>query len=160
MVRPITMPKLGQSEEEAKIVQWLKKEGEAVAKGDILFEIETDKALLEVESFFDGTLLKVVVAEGQKVPVQSIVAFIGEPGEAVPDVAPLVAQPEQKEPPRASRTVQAAPPAPAGQLPRTRAARPAAMEAGPRPEGRPVPPAVEAERPGFLRISPRAAMLA
>ena len=80
MVQPIVMPKLGQSEEEAKIVQWRKKVGERVNKGDILFEIETDKALLEVESFQAGTLLKVVVPEGEVAPVQSTVGFIGEPG--------------------------------------------------------------------------------
>jgi pyruvate dehydrogenase E2 component (dihydrolipoamide acetyltransferase) len=64
------MPKLGQAEEEATVVRWLKKEGDAVAKGELLFEIETDKALLEVESFFEGTLLKIVAGEGQTVPVQ------------------------------------------------------------------------------------------
>ena len=56
MVRPITMPKLGQSEEVGTLVRWRKKVGDSVAKGDILFEIETDKAILEVESFFEGTL--------------------------------------------------------------------------------------------------------
>ncbi len=86
MVQPIVMPKLGQSEEEAKIVQWRKKVGERVYKGDILFEIETDKALLEVESFQTGTLLKVLVPEGEVAPVQSTVGFIGEPGEAIPEV--------------------------------------------------------------------------
>src|SRR3989304_10631966 len=86
MVRPVVMPKLGQSEEEGTLVRWLKKEGDAVAKGDILFEIETDKALLEVESFFDGTLLKVVVPEGQTVPVQSVVGFMGDPGEPLPEI--------------------------------------------------------------------------
>jgi pyruvate/2-oxoglutarate dehydrogenase complex dihydrolipoamide acyltransferase (E2) component len=53
MARAISMPKLGQSEETATIVKWRKGEGDLVAKGDILFEIETDKALLEVESFFE-----------------------------------------------------------------------------------------------------------
>ena len=63
MVRPITMPKLGQSEEVGTLVRWRKKVGDPVAKGDILFEIETDKALLEVESFFEGTLLKAIVRD-------------------------------------------------------------------------------------------------
>jgi pyruvate dehydrogenase E2 component (dihydrolipoyllysine-residue acetyltransferase) len=71
MVRSIVMPKLGQSEEVATLVRWLRKEGDGIAKGEVLFEIETDKALLEVESSFDGTLLKIVVPEGQTVPVQS-----------------------------------------------------------------------------------------
>ena len=66
----MTMPKLGQSEEMGKIVRWRKKVGETVAKGDILFEIETDKAVLEVESFYEGTLLKIVVREGATVPIK------------------------------------------------------------------------------------------
>jgi len=61
MVKAIVMPKLGQSEETVTIVHWRKHVGDTVAKGDVLFEIETDKALLEVESFFAGTLLKIVV---------------------------------------------------------------------------------------------------
>ncbi len=64
MVQTVIMPKLGQTEEESTVVKWHKREGELVKKGDILFEIETDKAVLEIESFFEGTLLKIVVAEG------------------------------------------------------------------------------------------------
>ncbi len=87
MVKAVIMPKLGQSEETVKIVKWRKQLGETVAKGDILFEIETDKAVLEVESFYAGTLLKIVAGEGVTVPVQTTVAFVGDPGEAVPEVA-------------------------------------------------------------------------
>ena len=86
MVRAITMPKLGQSEEVGTLVRWRKKVGDTVAKGDILFEIETDKALLEVESFFEGTLLKTIVQEGTTVPINTTVGFVGDPGEAVPEV--------------------------------------------------------------------------
>ena len=86
MVKAVVMPKLGQSEETVKIVHWRKQVGETVAKGDILFEIETDKAVLEVESFYEGTLLKIVAGEGVTVPVQSTVAFVGDPGEAVSEV--------------------------------------------------------------------------
>ena len=80
MVRPITMPKLGQSEEVGTLVRWRKKVGDTVAKGDILFEIETDKAVLEVESFFEGTLLKIVVQEGTTSPLtpQSVLSVILE----------------------------------------------------------------------------------
>src|SRR5271169_5841230 len=88
MVKAVIMPKLGQSEETVKIVKWRKKLGETVAKGDIIFEIETDKAVLEVESFYAGTLLKIVAAEGVTVPVQTTVAFVGDPGEAVPEIPP------------------------------------------------------------------------
>ncbi|MFB3923246.1 MAG: dihydrolipoamide acetyltransferase family protein [Terriglobia bacterium] len=88
MARAVAMPKLGQSEDVGTILKWRKKEGDAVSKGDILFEIETDKAILEVESFFDGTLLKILVQEGQTVPVQTTVGYIGQPGESAPETTP------------------------------------------------------------------------
>ncbi|MBU0716329.1 MAG: 2-oxo acid dehydrogenase subunit E2 [Verrucomicrobia bacterium] len=89
MVQTVIMPKLGQTVEESTILKWHKREGEPVKKGEILFEIETDKAVLEIESFFEGTLLKIVVAEGQTVPVSVPVAFIGQPGDKIPEVKPV-----------------------------------------------------------------------
>jgi len=89
MVQTVIMPKLGQTVEESTVVKWHKREGDPVKKGEILFEIETDKAVLEIESFFEGTLLKIVVAEGQTVPVSVPVAFIGQPGDAIPEVKPV-----------------------------------------------------------------------
>ena len=84
MATPIIMPKFGQMTEESAIVEWLKKEGDKVAKGDILFTVETDKSVMEVESFAKGTLLKIVVPPGVSVPVQSTVGFLGQPGEPIP----------------------------------------------------------------------------
>lgn len=89
MVQTVIMPKFGQTVEESTIVKWHKNVGEDVKKGDILFEMETDKAVLEVESFFEGTLLKIVVQEGETVPVTSAVAFIGQPGDPIPAVTPI-----------------------------------------------------------------------
>ncbi|MDP2990291.1 MAG: biotin/lipoyl-containing protein, partial [Kiritimatiellota bacterium] len=89
MVQTVIMPKLGQTVEESTILKWHKHEGEPVKKGEILFEIETDKAVLEIESFFEGTLLKIVVDEGQTVPVSVPVAFIGQPGDPIPEVKPV-----------------------------------------------------------------------
>src|SRR5512135_2236101 len=86
MATPIIMPKFGQMTEESVIVEWRKKEGEKIAKGDILFTVETDKSVMEVEAFTDGTLLKIVVPPGLNVPVQSTVGFLGNPGEAIPAV--------------------------------------------------------------------------
>jgi pyruvate dehydrogenase E2 component (dihydrolipoamide acetyltransferase) len=80
------MPMPGQMTEECVLSMWRKAEGEAVAKGDVLFEIETDKSTMEVESFHDGVLLARLVDEGATVPVNTVCAWIGEPGEAVPDV--------------------------------------------------------------------------
>ncbi|MBC7256346.1 MAG: biotin/lipoyl-binding protein, partial [Chloroflexi bacterium] len=82
-MQEIILPKLGQTMEEGTIVEWLKKEGDPVNKGDILFQVETDKAVLEVESKAKGTLLKILVDKGTKVPVLTVVGLIGEPGEDI-----------------------------------------------------------------------------
>jgi len=88
MAQAVIFPKLGQTMEEGAIVKWMKQVGDLVSKGDILFEIETDKANLEVESFFEGVLLKIYVKEGITVPVNTVVGYVGAAGEKVPDAAP------------------------------------------------------------------------
>ena len=100
MPHAVRMPKPGQMTEECVLTLWLKDEGDAVAKGDVLFEIETDKSTMEVESFHDGVVLRRLVAEGETVPVNAICAWIGAFGETVPDetvpdeTVPDVAKPE------------------------------------------------------------------
>ena len=84
MIERITLPKLGETVEAATIDKWLKKEGDAVKIGDILCEITTDKATLEVESYHSGTLLKIVAPTGQELPVGTLIAVMGAPGEAIP----------------------------------------------------------------------------
>ena len=81
MVTPIVMPKFGQMTEDSAIVEWLKKEGDPVAKGDVLFLVETDKSVMEVESFSEGTLLKIVVGVGVSVQVTTVSTtwFFGPP---------------------------------------------------------------------------------
>jgi pyruvate dehydrogenase E2 component (dihydrolipoamide acetyltransferase) len=101
MVQTVIMPKLGQTVEESTVLKWHKREGEPVKKGEILFEIETDKAVLEIESFFEGTLLKIVVVEGQTVPVMVPVAFIGQPGDTIPEVKPVTRSAPPADPVRA-----------------------------------------------------------
>jgi pyruvate dehydrogenase E2 component (dihydrolipoamide acetyltransferase) len=150
------MPKLGQSEEVGKIVRWVKQVGATVAKGDVLFEIETDKAILEVESFFEGTLLKILVAEGATVPVQSTVAFVGEPGEPLPEVAPPPAAPKKTEAP--AQAPRQAEPKPAARAATAQAARPSASRGAVLPQTTPPPASVAA--PELFKISPRAAKLA
>jgi pyruvate/2-oxoglutarate dehydrogenase complex dihydrolipoamide acyltransferase (E2) component len=108
MPSPIIMPKFGQMTEESAIVEWRKQEGDKVAKGDILFTVETDKSVMEVESFFEGTLLKIVVPPGLTVPVQSVVGFLGQPGEAIPSVPPPTPAP-RLEPKPATATPAPAP---------------------------------------------------
>ena len=88
MAHAVRMPKPGQMTEECVLSLWLKREGDVVAKGDILFEIETDKSTMEVESFHDGVLLRRLVEEGATVPVNAVCAWIGAPGEEVPPDGP------------------------------------------------------------------------
>jgi pyruvate dehydrogenase E2 component (dihydrolipoamide acetyltransferase) len=170
MVRPITMPKLGQSEEVGTLVRWRKKVGDTVAKGDILFEIETDKALLEVESFFEGTLLKTVVQEGTTVPINTTVGFVGDPGEAVPEAIAPTPKARKPEPPVVSREAPR-PQAPslAQGMPEPRFERPVAPaelrvveRVVPGQETRTSSPrsAAVTPSPEVFRISPRAAKLA
>ena len=87
MATEVILPRLGQGMESGTIVRWLKSEGEQVAKGEPLFELDTDKVTQEVEAEANGVLLKIAVAEGE-VPVGQTVAFIGAEGEAVPEAAP------------------------------------------------------------------------
>jgi len=83
MADKVLMPKQGNSVESCIIVSWLKKEGDAVAIGDIICEVETDKATIEVESSFEGTILKTFYEEDDDVPVHNLIALIGEPGEDI-----------------------------------------------------------------------------
>jgi pyruvate dehydrogenase E2 component (dihydrolipoamide acetyltransferase) len=78
----IKLPRLGQGMESGTIVKWLKSEGEEVAKGDPLYELDTDKVTQEVEADASGILLRIAVAEGE-VPVGQTIAWIGEQGEEV-----------------------------------------------------------------------------
>src|ERR1051326_3528024 len=86
MATEVKLPRLGQGMESGTIVQWLKAEGEAAAKGEPLYELDTDKVTQEVEAEASGVLLKIAVNEGE-VPVGRTIAVIGEQGEEVPDVA-------------------------------------------------------------------------
>jgi pyruvate dehydrogenase E2 component (dihydrolipoamide acetyltransferase) len=85
-VEVISMPRLSDTMEEGTVASWLKKEGEAVSEGDILAEIETDKATMEFESFYEGTLLYVGIGEGETAPVDSLLAIIGPEGTDVSGV--------------------------------------------------------------------------
>lgn len=81
----VAMPKLGMTMTEGKIIRWLAQEGAQVEKGDYIFETETDKTSLEVDSLYSGTLLKIYYGEGSTVPVNEPVAFIGAEGEEIPE---------------------------------------------------------------------------
>ncbi len=83
MAEVINMPRLSDTMEEGTVVAWLKKVGDKIEEGDILAEIETDKATMEFESFHEGTLLHIGIVEGDTAPVDSLLAIIGEEGEDV-----------------------------------------------------------------------------
>ncbi len=93
MAHAIRMPKPGQMTEECLLVTWHKDVGDTVRRGDILFEIETDKSAMEVEAFDDGILLARFVEEGQVVPVNTICGYVGAPGETIPADAAAEAPP-------------------------------------------------------------------
>jgi len=93
MATPIRMPMPGQMTEECTVLQWFKAEGDSIAKGDPLFEIETDKSNMEIEAFDEGTLLRIDAPEGTTVPVESIVAWIGEPGDELPEPVAAAGRP-------------------------------------------------------------------
>ncbi len=76
MATELTMPKFGETMEEGTVSDWKVKEGQSIEEGDIVLEIETDKSLLEVESPASGTVTKILVPEGETVPVHTPLAVI------------------------------------------------------------------------------------
>ena len=88
MATPIRMPALAQTSDELRLTAWLKTEGEQVAEGEPLFEAETDKAELEVEATTSGTLLRCLAGPGDEVSTGTVVAWIGDPGEDIPQASP------------------------------------------------------------------------
>ncbi|RCS27627.1 biotin/lipoyl-binding protein [Polaribacter sp. WD7] len=101
MATVINMPRLSDTMEEGVVAQWLVKVGDKVEEGDILAEIETDKATMEFESFHEGTLLHIGIQEGETSPVDKLLAIIGEEGEDISgllngDSTPAKAETEQE----------------------------------------------------------------
>jgi len=115
MAETIAMPKLGFDMAEGTLVRWLKHEGETVEKGEVLAEIETDKATVEVEASVAGTVRKLIVAERSTVPVGAPIAILGTPDERIEALALSgVAKPVVAKVPSALPSVPAALPGPAG----------------------------------------------
>jgi pyruvate dehydrogenase E2 component (dihydrolipoamide acetyltransferase) len=123
-VTKVVMPKLSEAMETGKIIKWLKKEGDRIQGGDILAEVETDKADVEMEAFGAGVLRKILVAAGETAPVGSLIGVIAEPNE---DISGLVSAAPA---PPAAPAVASAQPAPAA----TTSDRPATVPAQPRSE--------------------------
>ena len=95
MATSIVMPQMGYDMKEGKVVRWFKKEGDDVARGEVIAEIETDKAVVEFEAYTSGVLGKIVADEGVAIPVGELIAVITEPGEAVPDDIVTAATPPE-----------------------------------------------------------------
>ncbi|WP_247410373.1 biotin/lipoyl-containing protein, partial [Bradyrhizobium sp. 23] len=126
----ILMPALSPTMEKGNLAKWLKKEGDKVKSGDIIAEIETDKATMEVEAIDEGTIARILVPEGtQDVPVNDVIAVLAGEGEDVK--AAGAAKPSASAAPRKAAEAPAAAPAPA----------PAAPKAAPAPAAAPAPQA-------------------
>ena len=87
MAHNVIMPKTGMAMEEGTLVRWLKQVGEKVAKGEAIAVIETDKVTMELESDYDGTLLAIVHRDGDVVKATNTIAWVGAPGEKIPEAA-------------------------------------------------------------------------
>src|SRR5262249_17811512 len=122
-VTKVVMPKLSEQMESGKIIKWLKKEGDRVQSGDILAEVETDKADVEMEAFGAGVLRKILVSAGDKAPVGSLIGVIADVNE---DINAVVAQAGGGAPAQAAPAPSAAKPAMAD--------RPAAVPPQPKSE--------------------------
>ena len=138
MISEVTMPSMGADMTEGTIVKWLKSEGDQVARGDKLAEVETDKTVVEMEAYADGLLRKIVVSEGSLVQVGAVIAFIGDASDDVPEVS--VAAP--------SASAASAAPVVASETPDSPTPVPAASAAAvPAPAPAPVQPAAPAPPP-------------
>src|SRR5215472_4434892 len=126
MPTQVLMPALSPTMEKGNLAKWLKKEGDTVKSGDVIAEIETDKATMEVEAVDEGTLAKILVPEGtQDVPVNDVIAVLAGDGEDVKAAAgasPAKAPPKPAEAPPAPKPAAAA--APAAALAPATAAKP------------------------------------
>ena len=112
MAYEVLMPQLGLTMEEGTVSQWIKHEGDEVKTGDVIVEITTDKLTNEVASEHDGVLLKIVAQEGEDIPVKGLLAYIGQPGEAVGDAPAAPAAAPAAEAAPAVAAAPAAAPAP------------------------------------------------
>ena len=137
MATTIVMPQMGYDMREGTVVRWLKQEGETVGRGEVIAEIETDKATIEMEAFSTGVLGKIMVEEGRAVPVGELIAVITEPGEPIPSAEELAGM---------------AVPAPTAQA--------TAPAEAPAPEAVPAEPPAATAPPSQIRATPIARRLA
>ena len=154
MAEIIRMPKLSDTMTEGVVAEWHKKIGDEVESGELLAEIETDKATMEFESFQDGVLLHIGVEKGATAPVDSVLCVLGEKGE---DIADLLAAASSAAPASEPETAPAPAPTPAP-APAPAPAAPAPAAAAPAPKAAPAPAPPVAN--GRVKASPLAKRLA
>ena len=135
MAEELTMPRLSDTMEQGTIGRWVKHEGDAFATGEVIAEIETDKATMDFQAYSDGTLLKILVADGESAPLGAPIAIVGQAGEEVPET------------PSANGSAASA----------TSDAEPAETDEVP---ARPAEPAARPAATGSLRVSPIARRMA
>jgi len=164
-VTKVVMPKLSEAMESGKIIKWLKKEGDRVAGGDILAEVETDKADVEMEAFGAGVLRKILVPAGSQAPVGALIAVIAEADEdiasvvasAPPPTAPAQAQPPAPKPAAMTSDRPAVPPQPRSEDFTTREKSPAAPGAAGRSDAPDAPRTAVAPGPARTSAPPAGA---
>ncbi len=161
MAEAVRMPLLSDTMKEGIIAEWHKKVGDTVKSDDVIAEVETDKATMEVMPYIDGTLLYIGVEKGKGVPVNGIMAIIGKPGEdyqSILDAEKGAAKPAAEAAPASAPQAAAAPPQPAQNPP----AAAAAAQPAPQPAVAPAPAQPQAAAPSDERIkaSPLAKKLA
>ncbi len=136
MATEVVIPMLGVTVEKGKIIEWLKNEGDSVEKGESIFIVEADKVTTEVESPASGILAKILIPAGQEVPVLTVVGWITQAGEKLPDVAQVkpvsapLPEAAAAQPAAASQTAQPAAPAAGGPVAIVPAARKLAQAKG------------------------------
>ncbi|MCB0431267.1 MAG: pyruvate dehydrogenase complex dihydrolipoamide acetyltransferase [Flavobacteriales bacterium] len=160
MAEIVRMPKLSDTMTEGVVAEWHKKVGDVVKSGDLLAEIETDKATMEFESFQDGVLLHIGVEKGKAAPVDSVLAILGEKGENIDAIL-------EEEKKNAQKAAEAAPPAEEKPAPKSEPAP--AKPATPAPASTPAPAAkpatttvvsMPAASNGKIKVSPLARTMA
>ena len=158
MAEIIRMPKLSDTMTEGVVAEWHKNIGDEVESGELLAEIETDKATMEFESFQDGVLLHIGVEKGNTAPVDSVLCVLGEKGE---DIAELLASAEAETPAEEAPAAPAPEPAPApAAAPAPAPAPTPAPAAAPAPAAQAVPAPAPAVANGRVKASPLAKRLA
>ncbi len=123
MAIAVEMPKMSDTMEEGVLAAWLVEEGTSISAGDVVAQVETDKATMDLEVYDDGVLLKRVIGEGDAVPIGGLIAILGQEGEDISDILAKYGGGGNSAPPAAEEAAPVPAPAPAPVAPAPRAGR-------------------------------------